>query len=212
MKKWMTFLLVLCIALTLSAKNEYIGQNAYHNDDGQINIAADAVLVIRDLKSPYTPFYLFFGADKDVEATISRDSKMPSLAELRSNYNRDNRDLGTYLRMGKQALITSNLRGYDFQENVDFFPGRTESMIHTQEGSISSNIGFFTRVYFKNSRSSLKTGGARKRNRHDTYQGLSGALHHGLEPGAPAPGSGRKRHRAGPRGGPAHPDLIRGSR
>lgn len=160
MKKWMTFLLVLCIALTLSAKNEYIGQNAYHNDDGQINIAADAVLVIRDLKSPYTPFYLFFGADKDVEATISRDSvilvhngqehKMPSLAELRSNYNRDNRDLGTYLRMGKQALITSNLRGYDFQENVDFFPGRTESMIHTQEGSISSNIGFFTRVYFKN--------------------------------------------------------------
>lgn len=160
MKKWMTFLLVLCIALTLSAKNEYIGQNAYHNDGGQINIAADAVLVIRDLKSPYTPFYLFFGADKDVEATISRDSvilvhngqehKMPSLAELRSNYNRDNRDLGTYLRMGKQALITSNLRGYDFQENVDFFPGRTESMIHTQEGSISSNIGFFTRVYFKN--------------------------------------------------------------
>jgi hypothetical protein len=160
MKKWMTFLLVLCIALTLSAKNEYIGQNAYHNDDGQINIAADAVLVIRDLKSPYTPFYLFFGADKDVEATISRDSvilvhngqehKMPSLAELRSNYNRDNRDLGTYLQMGKQALITSNLRGYDFQENVDFFPGRTESMIHTQEGSISSNIGFFTRVYFKN--------------------------------------------------------------
>lgn len=160
MKKWMTFLLVLCIALTLSAKNEYIGQNAYHNDGGQINIAADAVLVIRDLKSPYTPFYLFFGADKDVEATISRDSitlvhngqehKMPSLAELRSNYNRDNRDLGTYLRMGKQALITSKLRGYDFQENVDFFPGRTESMIHTQEGSISSNIGFFTRVYFKN--------------------------------------------------------------
>ncbi len=160
MKKWMTFLLVLCIALTLSAKNEYIGQNAYHNDGGQINIAADAVLVIRDLKSPYTPFYLFFGADKDVEATISRDSvilvhngqehKMPSLAELRSNYNRDNRDLGTYLRMGKQALITSKLRGYDFQDNVDFFPGRTESMIHTQEGSISSNIGFFTRVYFKN--------------------------------------------------------------
>ncbi len=160
MKKWMTFLLVPCIALTLSAKNEYIGQNAYHNDGGQINIAADAVLVIRDLKSPYTPFYLFFGADKDVEATISRDSvilvhngqehKMPSLAELRSNYNRDNRDLGTYLRMGKQALITSKLRGYDFQENVDFFPGRTESMIHTQEGSISSNIGFFTRVYFKN--------------------------------------------------------------
>ncbi len=95
-----------------------------------------------------------------MEATISRDSvilvhngqehKMPSLAELRSNYNRDNRDLGTYLRMGKQALITSKLRGYDFQENVDFFPGRTESMIHTQEGSISSNIGFFTRVYFKN--------------------------------------------------------------
>ncbi len=56
MKKWMTFLLVPCIALTLSAKNEYIGQNAYHNDGGQINIAADAVLVIRDLKSPYTPF------------------------------------------------------------------------------------------------------------------------------------------------------------
>ena len=160
MKKWMTLMLVPAIALTLSAKNEYIGQNAYHNDGGQINIAADAFLVIRDLKSPYTPFWLFLGADRDVEATIDRDSvilvhngqehKMPSLGELRSNYSTDNRDLGTYKRMGKQALITSKLRGYDFQENVDFFPGRTESMVGTQEGSISGNIGFFTRVYFKN--------------------------------------------------------------
>jgi hypothetical protein len=160
MKKWMVLLLVLGIALTLSAKNEYIGQNAYHNDGGQINIAADAVLVIRDLKSPYTPFYVFLGADKDVKANINRDSiilvhngqehKMPSLAELRSNYNRDTRDLGTYQRMGKQAVITSKLRGYDFRNNVNFFPARTDSMVGTQEGSISGNIGFFTRVYFKN--------------------------------------------------------------
>ncbi len=160
MKKWTIFLLVLFTAGALSAMNEYIGQNAYHNDGGQINIAADAVLVIRDLKSPYTPFYLFLGANRDAKAKISRDSvilvhngqeyKMPTLAEFRSNYNRDNRDLGTYQRMGKQALITSKLRGYDFQEDVDFFPGRTESMIGTQEGSISGNIGFFTRVYFKN--------------------------------------------------------------
>jgi hypothetical protein len=156
----MTLLLVLFAALSLTAANEYIGQNAYHNDGGQINIAADAVLVIRDLKSPYTPFYLFFGADKDAKATISRDSvslvhdgqeyKMPTLGELRSNYNRDNRDLGTYQRMGKQALITSKLRGYDFQEMVNFFPSRTESLTSTEEGSISGNIGFFTRVYFKN--------------------------------------------------------------
>jgi len=160
MKKYWTILLVLAITLTLSAKTEYIGQNAYHNDEGQINIAADAVLVIRDLKSPYTPFYLFLGADKDTKADIDRDSitlvhngqehKMPSLAELRSNYNRDNRDLGSYERMGKQALITSKLRGYEFQHTVDFFPGRTDSMIGTQEGSISGNIGFYTRVYFKN--------------------------------------------------------------
>ena len=160
MKKWMTLLLVLFTALSLSASNEYIGQNAYHNDGGQINIAADAVLVIRDLKSPYTPFYLFFGADKGAKATISRDSvilvhdgqeyKMPTLGELRSNYNRDNRDLGTYQRMGKQALITSKLRGYDFQEKVNFFPRRTESMTSTVEGSISWNIGIFTRVYFEN--------------------------------------------------------------
>jgi len=135
MKKWMILLVVLFITASLSADNEYIGQNAYHNDAGQINIAADAVLVIRDLKSPYTPFYLFFGADRDAKAAINRDSvtlihngqeyKMPTLAELRSSYNRDNRDLGTYQRMGKQALITSKLRGYDFQENVNFFPRRT---------------------------------------------------------------------------------------
>ncbi len=160
MKKWMILLVVLFITVSLSADNEYIGQNAYHNDAGQINIAADAVLVIRDLKSPYTPFYLFLGADRDAKAAINRDSvtlihngqeyKMPTLAELRSSYNRDNRDLGTYQRMGKQALITSKLRGYDFQENVNFFPGRTESMVGTEGGSISSNIGFFTRVYFKN--------------------------------------------------------------
>ena len=160
MKITRTMLLVVMFSLLIAAQTQHLGQKAFFSEEGPINIAVDAAVASRLVDSPYVMFVLYMGADENVTAQIHRDDvilihnnqdyHMVSFDELRDNYNQDRRDLNIYVRQGKQSLITSYLRFYRFQGSLDFFPARFENVTRTDEGGISSTIGFATKAYFKN--------------------------------------------------------------
>ena len=142
------------------AQTEHLGQEVFFNQEGVINMAVDASVASRNLDSPYVMFMLFMGADQGAYAKISRDTiflmhnnetyAMPSLKELRENYDRDRLDLDLYRRMGKDSLILSNMRFYRFQTAYDFFPARGQNVRITDDGDMSSREGFQTKAYFRN--------------------------------------------------------------
>jgi len=160
MKKICLGIIVFALVLTVSAETEYLGQAAFTNSDGPINIAVDASVAFRKLDSPYLMFMLFMGADKDVVATLHRDNiimvyngqeyKMPGIKDFRENYRSDRNDMSLYERMGKEGLISSHLRFYDFQWRYDFFPVQSSRIRITDEGEMRALIGFKTKAYFKN--------------------------------------------------------------
>lgn len=160
MKKICLGLVVFALVLTVSAETEYLGQAAFSNSDGPINIAVDASVVFQKMESPYVMFVLFMGADKDVVATLHRDKivmiykgqeyQMPGIADLRKAYKSQRNDTSLFERSGKEGLISSHLRFYDFQWRYDFFPLQGSSVRVTDEGEIRNFVGFKTRAYFKN--------------------------------------------------------------
>jgi len=153
------FILVL-FAFMLSAQTIDLGNHVFFNDEGKINIAADANLAVRVLDSPYVPFVLYLGADPRVIATFSRNDitmihngkayNMVDIKELRQEYGQDTRDYRLYERFSKDNLILSRMRFYRFQEQYDFFPPRAGNIRITDEASVSETIGFKTFAYFKN--------------------------------------------------------------
>ena len=153
------FILVL-FAFMLSAQTIDLGNHVFFNDEGKINIAADANLAVRVLDSPYVPFVLYLGADPRVIATFSRNDitmihngkayNMVDIKELRQEYGQDTRDYRLYERFNKDNLILSRMRFYRFQEQYDFFPPRAGNIRITDEASVSETIGFKTFAYFKN--------------------------------------------------------------
>jgi len=155
----LTFILVL-FAFMLSAQTIDLGNHVFFNDEGKINIAADANLAVRVLDSPYVPFVLYLGADPRVIATFSRNDitmihngkayNMVDIKELRQEYGQDTRDYRMYDRFNKDNLILSRMRFYRFQEQYDFFPPRAGNIRITDEASVSETIGFKTFAYFKN--------------------------------------------------------------
>jgi hypothetical protein len=76
---------------------------------------------------------------------------MPSLVELRDKYSGELRDLGLYRRLGKEGLVASWVRFYDFPERANFFPPLTlQAPLPIDEGHMSAWYGFMTPLYFKN--------------------------------------------------------------
>lgn len=160
MQKICLSFLVFALVLSVSAETEYLGQAAFSNSDGPIKMAVDASVVFAKLDSPYAMFVLFMGAAKDVTATLHRDNivmiykgqeyKMPGIVELRKEYKSQRVDTSLWERTGKEGLISSRLRFYDFQWRYDFFPLQGSSIRVTDEGEIRNFVGFKTRAYFKN--------------------------------------------------------------
>ncbi len=160
MKKFCLGLLVVTLVLSVSAETEYLGQAAFSNEDGPINIAVDASVVFQKMESPYVMFMLYMGADEKVVATLHRDNivmvykgqeyKMPGIADLHKEYRSEQNDTSLYERMGREGLVSSNLRFYNFQRRFDFFPSQISLVRVTDEGEISGIVGFMTRAYFKN--------------------------------------------------------------
>lgn len=153
-------LLIGLVGLLVSAQTLEIGQKVYFNDEGYINIAVDAAYAIQNLERDYVMFVLYMGVDPDIEAIVHRDDvilihngqeyQMPEIKDFRANYKRDRRDMDLYNRMGKDSLVLSSMRYYQFQWKYDFFPARGQNVRITDEGAMSSNMGFKTKAYFKN--------------------------------------------------------------
>ena len=158
----LTVLALVAAAAVSYAQTTDHGMGAFSNDSGPILMAVDSQLAGRALDSPYAMFVLFMGV-KDKSGSVNVASKdvvmvykgqeyhMPSLVELRDQYSGELRDLSLYRRLGKEGLIASWVRFYDFPERANFFPPLTLSApLPIDEGHMSAWYGFMTPLYFKN--------------------------------------------------------------
>jgi hypothetical protein len=151
-------LLVLCAVAY--PQTEDLGMGAFSNDKGAIMLAVDASLVIQDMNSPYVMFVVYMAA-KNQNIVVSPDGvlmvhngqeyKMPSLQDLRKNYKGEIRDINFYRQLGKEGIISTWMKLYEFPASGDFFPPLTLwTQVQTDQGSMYSNLGFRTKCYFKN--------------------------------------------------------------
>jgi hypothetical protein len=153
-------LLVLCAVAYPQTEN--LGMGAFSSTKGDIMLAVDASLINRDVNSPYVMFVVYMAAKKqDQNIVVSRDGvtmlyneqeyKMPTIEEFRKNYNGQIRDIDFYRHLGKEGIISSWMRFYEFPRTGDFFsPLTLRSRIKADEASMYSNLGFMTKCYFKN--------------------------------------------------------------
>ena len=135
---------------------------AFANESGPILMAVDAQLVDQSIGRPYAMFVLFMGArDRNTSITVAakdivmvykgQEYAMPTLAELRDNYRGELRDLNFYRRLGKEGIIASWVRLYDFPERATFFPPLTmRSTLPITEAHMLALDGYMTPIYFKN--------------------------------------------------------------
>jgi len=138
------------------------GLGAFSNENGAILVAVDAALVKKDLQEPYVMFYGFL-ASKDPNVPIrvaakdvvmvykGREIPMLSLSELRDKYRGEIRDMNFYRRLGKEGIISSWVRLYQFPEPSSFFPPLTlNAPLAVREAYMLGFNGFMTPLYFKN--------------------------------------------------------------
>lgn len=162
MKVLKAVLLLLVVCAVAYPQTKDLGLAAFANDKGPIMLAVDASVVDRELNSPYLMFVLYMAAAKEGEdMTVSRNNvvmicqgkeyKMPSIQELRKNYNAEIRDINLYRHLGKEGIVSSWIRFYKFPKRYDFFPALTvNAPLPVDEGSLDDFIGFRTKAYFKN--------------------------------------------------------------
>jgi hypothetical protein len=135
---------------------------AFANEKGPILIAVDAALVDFQIDKPYVMFVIYLAAKRENQnIVVSRDTvamvydgqeyKMPSFRELRENYKGEIRDLDFYRHLGKEGIVSTWARFYNFPQKADFFPPETQgSTLAVDEASMYSFTGFRTKAYFKN--------------------------------------------------------------
>jgi hypothetical protein len=153
---------LLAAAYPLAAQTQDLGMGAFANEKGGIKLAVDAALVDWEINSPYVMFILYMAAGKENQnLVVTRDGvvmifngqeyKMPPLQEIRKNYKGEIRDVNLYRHLGKEGLIASWMRFYDFPLQGDFFPPLTlGAQLPRDEGSMFNFTGFRTKAYFKN--------------------------------------------------------------
>jgi len=159
-------LFMLCLVAVPQTKDapqtKDLGLGAFSNEKGPILLAVDSSLIPWRLKKPYALFILYMAAkDSGKNIVVARDGivlvykgevyKMPSIQELRKNYSAEIHDLDFYRHLGKEGIIASWMRLYRFPEQGDFYPPMTmRASVPTNEGSMSGNLGFVAKCYFKN--------------------------------------------------------------
>ncbi|HVP90469.1 MAG TPA: hypothetical protein VMS75_04545 [Terriglobales bacterium] len=162
MKTLRIFLSLLILGGAAFAQTKDLGMGAFENEKGGIRLAVDAALVDENLNSPYVMFVVYMAAAKEGENVVvnrngvvmvynGQEYKMPSVSELRKEYKGEIHDVGLYRHLGKEGIIASWMRLYDFPRNGDFFPPLTlRSQVAVDEGSMMNFVGFRTKLYFKN--------------------------------------------------------------
>jgi hypothetical protein len=160
MLKSVFLLLFLCAAAYPQTEN--LGMGAFANEHGPILLAVDASLADLQLNNPYVFFVVYMAAKKqDQEITVSRNDvvmvykgqeyHMPPLKEFRDQYSGEIHDIDFYRHLGKEGIIATWVRFYNFPRSTDFFPPVLMSApIFTDEGYMFSFVGFRTKCYFKN--------------------------------------------------------------
>jgi hypothetical protein len=159
----MKYLRILLAALLLgtaaNAQTNDLGLGAFSNESGAILMAVDAALVNQAKDSPYVMFVIFLGSrDQSQAVTVAakdvvmvykgQEYRMPSVKELRSEYQGGVRD---YQRLGKEGIMSSWVRFYDFPERSNFFPPlNLGAPLAADEGYMLGDKGFLTPLYFKN--------------------------------------------------------------
>jgi len=158
--KFVLFSLLLCVAAY--GQTEDLGMGAFASERGPILLAVDAALVDFQINSPYVMFVLYMAAkNQNQDIVVSRDTvvmtyqgkdyKMPTVKELRDNYRGEIHDIDFYRHLGKEGIISSWVRFYNFPQRADFFPPLTlRGTLVVDEGSMYAFTGFRTKVYFKN--------------------------------------------------------------
>jgi hypothetical protein len=162
MKAFKIALAVLVLVAAAYPQTKDLGMGAFSNESGAILMAVDASLVNQSIDTPYAMFVLFMAAnDKGASLTVAakdvvmvykgQEYHMPTLSELREDYSGDIRDLDFYRKLGKEGIISSWVRLYQFPERANFFPPLTlRSSLAVSEGHMSNFYGFITPIYFKN--------------------------------------------------------------
>jgi hypothetical protein len=162
MKTIRVLLALLVLGTAASAQTQDLGLGAFANEKGGIKLAVDAALVNQDINSPYVMFVVYMAAGKENQDVVvgregvvllynGKEYKMPSVSELRKNYRGEIRDVTFYRHLGKEGIIASWMRLYDFPQRADFFPPLTlNSPVKADQGSMLNFVGFRTKCYFKN--------------------------------------------------------------
>jgi hypothetical protein len=157
------FLLVLLCtaAYGQTQQTQDLGMGAFANERGAILVAVDAALVDFQINSPYVMFVMYMAAkNQSQDIVVSRDTivmvyqgneyKMPTYKELRENYKGEIHDCDFYRHLGKEGIVSSWVRFYNFPR-ADFFPPLTVNATPAvDEASLYGFVGFRTKVYFKN--------------------------------------------------------------
>jgi hypothetical protein len=162
MKLLKVLVLVLALSAAAYAQTEDLGLGAFSNEHGPILIAIDAAMVDLQLNSPYVLFIGYFAAkNQNQDIVIARNDvvmvyngqeyHLPTVKELRDSYRGEIHDIDFYRHLGKEGIISSWIRFYNFPQRADFFPTLTmRSPLAVDEGSMYGFTGFRTKLYFKN--------------------------------------------------------------
>lgn len=155
-------LLIVVTGFILTAQTIHVGQHVYYNEEGAVNIAADASMAVQRLDQNYVPFVLYLGTDEQISVHIPRENvvlvykdqeySMPALKDFRKEYSYDNRDAQQYSNFyqGIQSLVATHMRIYNFNLQDQFFPSRSSGSPAVNQASVTGSIGFASFVYFKN--------------------------------------------------------------
>ncbi len=160
MKKLILFLMVLVFGTVGFSKTRHLGNYSYIDTDGAINIAVNAAVAAKNLNRKYIPLIAYMGADVGTMATVERKSivleykgkeyHLPTMKELRQNYNRDVMDM-TLFANEIEHIFPSEMSNYRYQPWIDFCPARTEPRkLAPGDVTLSSSTGVKTKLYFKN--------------------------------------------------------------
>ncbi len=161
MKKYHLVLLILVLAVSLSAQTKYLGDGVYVNTEKEIDILVDTGMAAKYIEEDYIMFMVGMLMEKNNTATIDRKSLyvvfndqeifMPDIKDFRENYRSDTRDL----RMFRQTIqtdqyLSSQFAGFRINWAHDFFPARNENKIPSDKMTISSTYISKTKLYIKN--------------------------------------------------------------
>ena len=141
---------------------EDLGLGAFASERGPILLAVDSALVDLQMNNPYVMFVLYMASkNQNQDIVVDRDTivmiykgqeyKMPTIKELRENYRGTIRDIDFYRHLGKEGIVSSWIRFFNFPAQPDFFPPLTlRGGVPVDRGSMYGFTGFRTKAYFKN--------------------------------------------------------------